>query len=225
MHFLLRKEPFLLLLTGIPESIHPVQQLDIYWTKTLLRREKKKKAFMEEMKLITLCEKVKGSHSPMLLGRMFSNVFRRITIAQLHMHSPFYSKTISSHKSFHEKHLVFKSLHAFHINIDNIHVFFLKFLLIQVPQWQNSFRREASHAKAASLPSALLLTWSHLYCWGMRSGRGTASSPTIPAALYRSWRQKEGHFGLVTRHKAIGNLLIHFASCGELFPSSLFSFI
>lgn len=194
MHFLLRKEPFLLLLTGIPESIHPVQQLDIYWTKTLLRREKKKKAFMEEMKLITLCEKVKGSHSPMLLWRMFSNVFRRITIAQLHMHSPFYSKTISSHKSFHEEHLVFKSLYVFHINIDNIHVFFLKFLLIQVPQWQNSFRREASHAKAASLPSALLLTWSHLYCWGMRSGRGSCQLTHQPFCLVQVLKAKGGPF-------------------------------
>lgn len=146
------------------------------------------------MKLITLCEKVKGSHSPMLLGRMFSNVFRRITIAQLHMHSPFYSKTISSHKSFHEKHLVFKSLHAFHINIDNIHVFFLKFLLIQVPQWQNSFRREASHAKAASLPSALLLTWNHLYCWGMRSGRGSCQLTHQPFCLVQVLKAKGGPF-------------------------------
>lgn len=146
------------------------------------------------MKLITLCEKVKGSHSPMLLWRMFSNVFRRLTIAQLHMHSPFYSKTISSHKSFHEEHLVFKSLHAFHINIDNIHVFFLKFLLIQVPQWQNSFRRVASHAKAASLPSALLLTWSHLYCWGMRSGRGSCQLTHQPRCLVQVLKAKGGPF-------------------------------
>lgn len=142
---------------------------------------------MEEMKLITLCEKEKCSHNPMLLWRMFSNVFgRKITIAQLHMHSAFYSKTIPSHKSFHEENFTFKRFHAFHVNIDNIHVFFLKFLLIQVLQWQNNFWSETSHAKAASLTSAsyLLLAISAAEGWGL--AEATTISLTSPAALYRS---------------------------------------
>lgn len=87
--------------------------------------EKKKKNYKEKEKLITLCEKEKGSHSPALLGRTFGNSFgRRITVVQLYTYSQFYTKTSPLQKYFHEECLVFKNLHTFHVNLDCICIFF-----------------------------------------------------------------------------------------------------
>lgn len=118
---------------------------------------------------------------------MFSNAFRRrITIAQPHRHS---LKTTPSQKR------LWEVLCVFHVKVDHIPAFFLKWSLIQMPRWQNSFCRETSHAEAIPplLPTYYMGTPLLLWVQRLESTfQSTLAHQTHQPLLVLRSKQEEG---------------------------------